>query len=314
VVQQDAASTTGLLSSPGATFTLPAPKKSGWTLIAYGDMRFTDPSNTSDTNPIARRALVARVAQEKPDLLLLSGDLPMHGGEANDYAVYRQETEPWRQAALRVFPAMGNHELYGTGCLEHWWETFPELRQRRWYSVRFGEAYVLTVDSDLPLTAGSVQSLWVADQLANLPSQVRYVFISLHHPPMADPMLGNLMPGVRPNEKAFAEQLEAAAAHLSAKLIVVAGHVHAYERFERNGVVYLVSGGGGARQFQYSINRTQADLYQDNVFPNFHYIKFVSEQGALRATTYRLAESGNFVVSDSFTVTAAKAAAKAAGK
>jgi predicted phosphodiesterase len=312
----DASSTEGLLSEAGPTFTIKAPKH-GWTLIAYGDMRFTDPANTKDTNPVARRTLVARMVEEKPDVLLLSGDVPLHGGEANDYAVYRQETEVWRTAGLRVFPAMGNHELYPSGgkgnclenCLQNWWSTFPELKGRRWYAVRFGEAYFITVDSNLDLTPGSVQSEWVAKQLKNLPTKTKYVFVSLHHPPMADPVAGDPSHNVRPNENALAQQLEAAAQHTKAKIVVVAGHIHAYERFERNGVVYLVSGGGGAKQ--YKVERSPADLYQDNVYPNFHYIKFVSEAGALRATMYRLDDKGAFVPSDSFVVgTLAKAAAR----
>jgi len=81
VVQASGASkpTAGLLSEAGPTFRIAAPA-GAWSLIAYGDMRFTDPRNTTDTNPVARRALVARVAEEKPDALLLSGDVPLNGG------------------------------------------------------------------------------------------------------------------------------------------------------------------------------------------------------------------------------------------
>ena len=303
-----ASSTAGLLSEAGPTFTLKVPKH-GWTVIAYGDMRFTDPADVIDTNPAARRALVAKIAEEKPDVLLLSGDVPYHGSNANDYAVYRQETAAWQTAGLKVFPAMGNHELKGIGGLENWWNNFPELKGRRWYSVRFGEAYFLTVDSNLDLTPGSPQCQWVAKQLETLPKGTRYVFVSLHHPPMADPIVNDPSHNVRPNEDALAHQLETAAQHTKASIVVIAGHIHAYQRFERNGVIYLVSGGGGAKP--YPIARTPADLYQDNVFPNFHYVKFVSDGGGLKATMYRLDDKGAFIPSDSFTVgAAAKGAAK----
>ena len=310
----DASSTAGLLRQAGPTFTLKAPRH-GWTLIAYGDMRFTDPSDTSDSNPGARRALVAKIAEEKPDVLLLSGDVPLHGGNADDWAVYQKETAAWRAEGLKVFPAMGNHELYGPAkncpesCLENWWKNFPELKGRRWYAVRFGPVYVITVDSNLDLTPGSEQSQWVARQLDGLPKGTRYVFVSLHHPPMADPIVDDPSHNVRPNEDALAHQLEAAAPRLKASIVVIAGHIHAYQRFQRNGVIYLVSGGGGARP--YRVARTPADLYQDNVFPNFHYVKFVSEGGELKATMYRLDDKGGFVPSDHFVVgAAAKAAAK----
>src|SRR5258708_36406858 len=48
-------------------------------LVAYGDMRFTAPSETDATNPGARQALVAKIATENPAAVLLHGDVPWHG-------------------------------------------------------------------------------------------------------------------------------------------------------------------------------------------------------------------------------------------
>src|SRR5579862_2151700 len=73
-------------------------------IISYGDMRFTDPKDTVVTNPKVRRWLVDRIAAEKPDALLLGGDVPMRGGVANDYEVFNSETAPWRAARLVVIP------------------------------------------------------------------------------------------------------------------------------------------------------------------------------------------------------------------
>src|SRR5262245_46516822 len=81
------------------------------TVIAYGDTRFTEPSNVTATSPRARGALIARIVQERPDAVLISGDVPWHGGVTNDYAQFRIETAPWRAAGIRVLPALGNHEF-----------------------------------------------------------------------------------------------------------------------------------------------------------------------------------------------------------
>jgi hypothetical protein len=51
--------------------------------------------------------------------------------------VYREETQVWRDKHLRVYPALGNHELsacfesacFESACLDRWWGTFPELRR-----------------------------------------------------------------------------------------------------------------------------------------------------------------------------------------
>ncbi|MBV8827692.1 MAG: metallophosphoesterase [Acidobacteriaceae bacterium] len=103
-----------LLSEAGPTFRvadqeIPSPV----TFIAYGDIRFTDPANGDVTNPQVRQWLVKKVAEEAPAAILLSGDVPFTGGNNNDYLIYRSETQPWRRAHVRVFPALGNHEFRG---------------------------------------------------------------------------------------------------------------------------------------------------------------------------------------------------------
>jgi hypothetical protein len=72
------------------------------TVIAYGDTRFTDTANTTASNPDARRVLVARIADEHPDAILVSGDLPWHGGTVADYDEFRKETTAWRDRQLRL--------------------------------------------------------------------------------------------------------------------------------------------------------------------------------------------------------------------
>jgi hypothetical protein len=159
------------------------------TIVAYGDMRFTDPATLPPENVTARRALVGRIAQEKPDAVLLNGDLTMHGGDLGDYATYHTETKRASRAS-------------------------------------------------------------------------------------------------------------------HARFVVIAGHIHNYERFERDGVVYLVSGGGGAPQ--QTIDREPDDLFRANSYPNFHYLKFTLSGATLDATMYRLANTNSAVweAKDTFRVRA----------
>jgi 3',5'-cyclic AMP phosphodiesterase CpdA len=307
----DDAEVNALISTGGPTFRVPPGElQKHWTIIAYGDMRFTDPANQEVTNPKVRRWLVDRIAQEHPDALLLSGDVPYNGAVTNDYDVYRQETAVWRSEGLRVYPAIGNHELHGDEIREpnNWWRAFPELRLRRWYSVALGNAFVITLDSNLLLSPTSRQGAWLSDQLGHIPEDTQFIFISLHHPPVADSIAGNHSHDVRNNERGLAALLENCAPRLKAKIIVVAGHIHNYQRFYENGVVYLVSGGGGARP--YPIARTPADLFQDNSFPNYHYLKFVFDGTSLQATMYRVkdpsAATPSWEIKDAFAISPMK--------
>jgi hypothetical protein len=283
-----------LISQPGPTFRiddsqLPSPL----TFIAYGDQRFTDPSNVKATDPKVRRWLVDRIAAEKPGAVFLNGDVPLNGGLKSDYAEFESESGAWRDAHLRVFPSLGNHEFAGldkTRDLQNWWDTFPELRNRRWYSVQLGSRiYVLTLDSDASLLPGSDQARWIEKQIEGLPSSVDFVILNLHHPPVADVQQHfEVSHNPRANEIALRDYLSKIAPASHARFLVSAGHIHNYERNIVDGVTYLVAGGGGAKP--YMVERTPQDLYQSTLFPNYHYVKFTLEKDRLRGAMYRVAD------------------------
>lgn len=301
-----------LLSKPGVTFTvkdsdLPA----DLSLIVYGDTRFTHPEDVVDTNPAARRALVAKIADEHPDALVITGDVPFRGRDLFDYQEFAAETAAWRTEHLRVYPVLGNHELSGTGLqnpLEDWWRAFPELKDRRWYSVALGSRIrILALDSNSPLTPGSPERGWLEDQIAHLPASVDFVFIAMHHPAVADIQTrAHVDHNPRPNEISLRDYLAGIAPRTHAQFVVVCGHIHNYERFSENGVTYLVSGGGGARP--HDIDRTPPDQYQSKDFPVFHYIEFRLEGQELKATMVRLgmpiARQPVWIPSDSFSIPA----------
>ena len=149
--------------------------------------------------------------------------------------------------------------------------------------------YILNLDSDSSLLPGSEQIVWIQAQLASLPSTVRFVFFNLHHPPVVDVQAnGDASHNGRPNEHALAEFLAKAPEKSRARFIVTAGHIHNYERFFQDGIVYLVSGGGGADPRP--IVRAPADLYHDPGFPNYHYVRIVQDGENVTGTMVRVAD------------------------
>jgi hypothetical protein len=302
----------GLISQRGANFVVKDSElPRNFSIIVYGDMRFTYPANTTAADPDARRALVAKIADEHPDALILTGDVPYRGTFAADYAEFKLETAAWRTEKLRVYPALGNHEFGGKGTddpLQDWWAAFPELKDRRWYSVALGSRVYLTcLDSDADLTPGSPQRVWLEDQIAHLPAKVEFVFLAMHHPPVADMQTKEHVDhNPRPNEIALRDYLTQVAPRSHAQFIVASGHIHNYERAEVDGVTYLVSGGGGAHP--YEVERTPQDKYQATDFPNFHYILFHLDGRQLKATMFRLglpiAATPEWQARDSFVITA----------
>lgn len=275
-------------------------------------MRFTDPSETQATNPKVRRWLVDKIASEKPNAIVVSGDVPYVGERAADYAQFHVETAAWRAAKILVFPALGNHEMRGDlpKCLENWWTEFPQLRGKRWYMSEIGaKIVVLNLDSNSPLTLGSEQIKWVEQQLVNLRKPVRFVIFNMHHPPVADLESGTgASHNPRPNEIALADYLTTAPQSKRVRFIVNAGHIHNYERFLRDGTVYLVSGGGGAAPVP--VTRGPDDLYKGTEYPNYHYVKFVLRGRHLSAEMIRVgdpsAETPKWEVKDRFEISPPK--------
>jgi len=304
-------------SSPGETTTSatyrlePAPSEP-LRFIAYGDMRFTAMTEKEASSPAARQALVAQVAAETPVAVFLNGDVPWHGGTLGDYESFKAETAVWRERQLHVYPALGNHEFAECDvakCLENWWSVFPAFRGKRWYSVAVGSRLLaIALDTDTALEAGSEQRVWLEAQLAAVPRSVDFIFIFLHHPPVADLQTGaNSSHNPRPNELALTALLKDNAARSAARFIVCAGHIHNYERREQDGILYLVSGGGGAHPVP--VVRDRADLYQDQAFPNFNYLRFTLQGDRLSGAMFRLADYDaatphTFVLKDSFEVRA----------
>lgn len=286
-------------------------------IISYGDIRFTDSGEDVATNPKVRRWLVDKIATEKPDAILINGDIPWHGGDLNDYGVFRAETKSWAVAHLLILPVLGNHEMYEdaqrqcadneTVCVDNWWKTFPELKGHRWYSAELGDQIlVLNLDSNSSLDPDDEQRRWIDDQLKDLKPSVKFVFINIHHPPMADEIEGDPDHSGRPNEAQLVNYLRRAPQRKQVRFIVTAGHVHNYERLSRDGVTYIVTGGGGAQPRK--LDRSPLDQYQDRAFPNYHYVKFVMQDNKLSAEMIRVAEekskSPKWEVKDRFEIIA----------
>jgi hypothetical protein len=254
--------------------------------VVYGDTRFTKRDDV--VNAFARRALVGKIAREKPAAILIGGDLVYEGSNPLDYDTYKSETTQWSNQKIAVFPALGNHEFKGctndeNPCLENWWKAASPLplSPYRWYSVTIGSTLLaLILDSDAAFTTGSAQREWFERQIADTDKRIRFILVVLHYPPVRDPFY----PAMR-DEKEVTRYLSRKAGSLRTRVVVVGSHVHNYERYNRDGVIYLVSGGGGAKPVPAA--RMFGELSRLTTAVNFHYIRFTLENERLTGTMVR---------------------------
>lgn len=290
-------------------------------IVAYGDTRFTDPAVTTGTNPRVRKWLVDRIAAEHPPVLLITGDTPYHGASVDDWKVFDQETEPWRKQGILVLPATGNHEVYGgasqgiTNYLDH----FPEIERHRNYSALLGNVEVISMDMNSQGADTDRQVVWFGQQLDHVPPQVDFLMVLYHMPWMADEQTETLLHLPSADALLYRKVLEAHVDQLRARVLVLNGHIHNYERFEQSGVEYVVTGGGGAEPYPLLI-RGAADLYHDHPRgrPVYHYLTVDVNGRTLHATMWRVKDPDANVLDveaqDEFTLTAPAPPTKAKAK
>ena len=258
-------------------------------IVAYGDTRFTDPSITSGTNPRVRKWLAEKIADEHPQALLLTGDTPFIGAKAADWQVFQNETARWRDQHILQLPTTGNHEVKGDprAGIRNYLANFPAIEKHHYYSALLGSVEVISLDCTSSTTPSSAQGRWFAAQLNHVPPQVEFLFILYHLPWVADRQSQIFAGMPSPEALGLRNLLEARLDKIHAKVVVVNGHIHNYERFERRGVAYVISGGGGAEPYPL-LFRGHADLYQDSGFPVYHYLTVEIADHQLHATMWKV--------------------------
>jgi hypothetical protein len=139
-----------------------------------------------------------------------------------------------RRSGLRVGGVLGNHDYeLGRGAYELKTLGMP----RRYYTRRLGEVQLFFLDSNA-ITTG--QTRWLARQLASSPATWKIALF--HHPPYTCGGHAGDTDVVR----SWAPLFERYGVQL-----VLSGHDHDYQRFApRNGVTYVVHGGGAAPRYR----------------------------------------------------------------
>jgi hypothetical protein len=154
---------------------------------------------------------------------------------------------------------------------------------------------------ELPAAAWEAQRVWYEKTLADFDRdpEVRGVLVLLHHPPYTNSTVTSDEPQV---QRTVVPPL----LHAKKTLGLVSGHVHNYERFLRDGKMFLVSGGGGGPRAQLaegSDRRHPDDLFMGPPIRSFHFTVFTVTADGLAAEVMGLPKGGTRVTPmDRFTL------------
>jgi Icc-related predicted phosphoesterase len=272
--------------------------------ILVGDTQRTSPLEFRESNDRERRLVLDRIAGEDPAFLLILGDLVFQGDSERHWAWFDDDTAGIRERRIPVYPLFGNHEYFGDNRIasERVFARFPHLGGRRWNLIRFRSVAAILLDSnfsDLSPEEAALQDRWYRATLQSLDrdAAVRWAIVCCHHPPYTNST------GVSDDTEVQRRFASPFFGSPKARLFV-SGHAHAYERFEKEGRTFVVSGGGGGpRQKLETARPRHRDLYEGGPIREFHYCRVdVEEGGALRVRMIRLGAGDRWEVGDEFRI------------
>ena len=216
--------------APGSFKTPPASGEP-FRFVVYGDTR--------TRHDVHRKVMEQVVRHGIPDFVTFTGDSVADGADSSLWPIFFDiEHELLRQTAF--FPALGNHEHHNPNWNEYL------LQAKPYYSFNWGNAHFSVLDSDLGNVSTSKtvrdaywaeQSRWLEEDLA-ANQKADFRFVVSHHPPFT--AVKNRQEN-NPHMIALVPMLEKF--RVSAGLF---GHDHNYQRYLKNGIQYITTGGGGA--------------------------------------------------------------------
>ena len=257
-------------------FTAPlAPPRTGRFAIASDFQRTSRAEVWRESNREERGIILEAIAREEPELLLMLGDLVFCGSSASDWTEFDELSAPIREAGIPVLAVPGNHEYWVAprAGLRNFQARFPLLEEKRWQARAWGPLALVLLDSNrrfLPPALWEEQVRDYGEELARADAdpETRGTLVLAHHPPYTNS-------SVTSDEIHVQQSLVPPFQAARKTLAMLSGHVHSYERYERGGKTYLVTGGGGGPRVRLqtgSRRRHEDDLFAGPAVRFFHYL------------------------------------------
>ena len=193
----------------------------------------------NQNGPSILRVHVPHIAAHAPDLVLVPGDTVQNGNLIDEW--HTQWFEPLSVSSLAqtvpVVFARGNHD--GEHALAYAYSVLPG--NEAWFAFDYGNTRFVVLDSEVSTAGSPEQFAWLRAELERPETQAAAFRIAVfHRPPFTDLWDSPGYTGEEFVRNDWISLFESGSVDL-----VVSGHTHAYSRGRRNGVTYLIVGGGG---------------------------------------------------------------------
>ena len=207
-------------------------------------------------------AVVHRMAQESCDVVINVGDVVTYGP---NYTQWQREYFLPAEDVLKYAPsyiAIGNHEANA-----HWFYDYvKQPGNEHYFAFTRGPVRFIILDTNYPYTPGTDEYNWLINELSSDDyNDAVWKFVFHHHPPYSE---GWDSPGY--DGEADVRDYLVPLYEANDVTADFAGHTHDYERGEKDGVLYFITGGGGS-----PLDTWQQDWEYITVYHNVYQYMFI---------------------------------------
>jgi len=253
-------------------FETPESEPEEFTFFVYGDTR---------TCPGRHRLVASEMALDplNPAFIVHTGDL-VESPVSPNWANFFWAIEPF-SGSTPLVPVLGNHEKNDDSYYESF--VLPSGGgdyEKQWYSFEYGKVNFIVLDSNsnlIGLNDFLKEKAWLEKELEN---QTRpFTVVMFHHPMFSSEYSAGKDSGL---ESSWGTLFEKYGVEL-----VFNGHVHSYERLEKNGVTYVVTGGGGAPTGQLN---SRFEFSKKARGDSLHYVRVTVKNEEMKLQTVEVAK------------------------
>jgi hypothetical protein len=197
-----------------------------------------------DTNPGLNgitEKLLGKVLPQGFDFTVHGGDIQYYDSGLETWASWFPRMQPLL-AQGAFLPSVGNHELEKPEEIDEYYKRFFGGAgfdgSDEYYRFESGGIWFFSMDTEVDLSIGSPQGIWLAKSLADAAAQPNFrASIVYFHKPW-------VTCGDKSEDTTTRAQFENIFDTNGVRLVIQA-HMHGYERFDLNGRTFLTTGGGG---------------------------------------------------------------------
>jgi Big-like domain-containing protein/calcineurin-like phosphoesterase family protein len=243
---------TSSITVPGSP---PPPPPGSEVLVGAGDIAVC-----GSTNDDATSNLLVGIS----GTVFTLGDNAYPSGSSSDYANCYDGS--WGRVKSRTMPTPGNHEYQTSGAAGYfgYFGGAAGDPSKGYYSYNLGDWHIISLNSNISMSAGSAQEKWLRADLAANPSACTLAY--WHHPRFSSGSHGS---------STASSPLWQALYDAGAEIVVV-GHDHNYQRFApqtadgrkdlARGIREFVAGTGGVSHYSFGSPIANTEAHNESTY------------------------------------------------